>query len=87
LRRHRDTGEGDLMIATVTNPLTYDLLKRMIEGSTVAIRGAATLEPAGGPGDKVFPPSHAVDDKKPEAGAKYAFETRRIDGRDATVAS
>jgi len=62
-------------------PLSFEDLKRFVAGDTVAIRGTATLEPAGGPGDKVFPPTHAVDDnnnKKP--GAKYAFETRRIDG-------
>lgn len=67
-------------------PLNFDRLKQLVAGDTVAIRGTATLEPAGGPGDKIFPPTHAVDDKnkKPAPGAKYAFETRRIDGRDAT---
>jgi len=64
--------------------LTHDVLKLMIKGDTVAIRGTATLDPAGGPGDKIFPPTHAVDDKnkKPEPGAKYAFETRRIGGQN-----
>lgn len=66
-------------------PLNADQLRDLVAGGAVAIRGTATLESAGGPGDKVFPPSHAVDDKnKNKAGAKYAFETRRIDGRDAT---
>lgn len=66
-------------------PLTYDVLKQMIEGDTVAIRGTATLEPAGGPGDKIFPPTHAVDERnKNKAGAKYAFETRRIDRQDVS---
>ncbi|HEX4421467.1 MAG TPA: type I-U CRISPR-associated RAMP protein Csb1/Cas7u [Kofleriaceae bacterium] len=65
-------------------PLTYDDLKKLIEADTVAIRGVATLEPAGGPGDKIFPPTHAVDDKNKKPGAKYAFETRRINGQDAT---
>lgn len=65
-------------------PMTYDELKKLIEGDTVAIRGVATLEPAGGPGDKIFPPTHAVDDKNKEPGAKYAFETRRIGGHDVT---
>lgn len=64
--------------------LTYDDLKKLIEADTVAIRGVATLEPAGGPGDKIFPPTHAVDDKNKKPGAKYAFETRRINGLDAT---
>lgn len=59
-------------------------LKNLVEGGAVAIRGTATLEPAGGPGDKIFPPTHAVDDKDKKPGAKYAFETRRIDGRDVS---
>ena len=52
----------------------------LVGGKAVAIRGTAVLEPAGGPGDKVFPPSHFVDDKNPKSGAKYAFETRPVDG-------
>lgn len=65
-------------------PLNFDQLKKLVAGDTVAIRGTATLEPAGGPGDKIFPPTYAIDDKnkRPEPGAKYAFETRRIDGQD-----
>jgi CRISPR-associated protein Csb1 len=62
--------------------LNYDQLKKFVAGESVAIRGTATLEPAGGPGDKVFPPTHAVDDKNKTPGAKYAFETRRIGGQD-----
>ena len=62
--------------------LTYDDLKRFVAGDTVAIRGIATLEPAGGPGDKVFPPTHAIDDRNKNPGGKYAFETRRIGGQD-----
>jgi len=64
--------------------LTAEDLKKLIEGDTVAIRGMATLEPAGGPGDKIFPPTHAVDDKNKKPGAKYAFETRRIGGQGVT---
>ena len=64
--------------------LTYDQLKQFVAGDIVAIRGTATLEPAGGPGDKIFPPTHAVDDKNKKPGAKYAFETRRIGGQDVT---
>jgi CRISPR-associated protein Csb1 len=62
--------------------LDYESLKRLVVGDAVAIRGTATLEPAGGPGDKIFPPSHAIDDNNKNIGAKYAFENRRIDGRD-----
>lgn len=64
--------------------LNVDELKKLVTGDSVAIRGTATLEPAGGPGDKIFPPTHAVDDnnKWPGPGAKYAFETRRIKEKD-----
>ena len=64
--------------------LDLALLKKLVDGDAVAIRGTATLEPAGGPGEKIFPPSHAVDNPR-EAGAKYAFEQRRINGGIETV--
>lgn len=64
--------------------LDIDALASFVAGDTVAFRGAATLEPAGGPGDKIFPPTHAVDKNNKKPGAKYAFETRRIDGKDTT---
>lgn len=59
--------------------LTFDHLRRLVAGDTVAIRGTATLEPAGGPGDKVFPPTHSVDKR---ATSRYAFEKRRMNERD-----
>jgi CRISPR-associated protein Csb1 len=62
--------------------LNIEVLKQLVEGDTVAIRGAAVLEPAGGPGDKIFPPTHAVDDRNRNPGAKYAFEDRRINGQN-----
>lgn len=64
--------------------LTLDLLKGLVGGGAVAIRGTATLEPAGGPGDKVFPPSHSIDKNNHEPGAKYAFEQRRIESREVS---
>jgi CRISPR-associated protein Csb1 len=57
--------------------VTLEALKKWVDGDAVAIRGRAVLDPAGGPGDKVFPPSHSVDDNNKRAGAKYAFEWRR----------
>lgn len=62
--------------------ITLDELRKFVEGDAVAIRGRSVLEPAGGPGDKVFPPSHSVGDKEKGAGAKYAFEKRRRGGND-----
>ena len=56
--------------------------------TAVAERGAAfrlltRLQPAGGPGDKVFPPTYVVDDK--QSRSKYAIEKRRIGGADVDV--
>lgn len=62
--------------------MTLEELRELVEGEAVAIRGRAVLEPAGGPGDKVFPPSHSVGDNEKRAGAKYAFETRRRNEND-----
>lgn len=62
--------------------VTFEEFKELLNGDTAAIRGRAVLEPAGGPGDKVFPPSHSVSDREKQPGAKYAFETRRRGGSD-----
>lgn len=59
-------------------PLTLEQLKKLVQDA-VAIRGTAILEPAGGPSDKVFPPTHSVE----KGTALYAFEPRRIG--DTTV--
>lgn len=60
-----------------STPLTLDSLRQFVEGNAVAIRGKATLEPAGGPGDKVFPPTHSVDERRVKT--RYASEKRRLD--------
>jgi CRISPR-associated protein Csb1 len=62
--------------------ITLKEFTQFVEGDAVAIRGRAVLEPAGGPGDKVFPPSHSVGDNEKRAGAKYAFEKRRSGGKE-----
>lgn len=66
----------------MSQDVTLGLLKKLVEGDAVAIRGRAVLEPAGGPGDKVFPPSHSVGKNDKDPGAKYAMETRRRGGND-----
>jgi CRISPR-associated protein Csb1 len=60
--------------------LNLAALQKAVSGEAVAIRGKALLEPAGGPGDKVFPPSHSVDDRNKDRGAKYAREDRVLSG-------
>jgi CRISPR-associated protein Csb1 len=58
--------------------LTLDLLKRAVTDAA-AIRAVTHLESAGGPGDKVFPPTYL---KERGATTRYAFETRVIDGAE-----
>lgn len=50
--------------------LTLSELQRAVTGRAAALRSRRVLHPAGGPGDKVFPPTYA--------GAVYAIERRRI---------
>lgn len=51
-------------------PLTLATLQQAVSGSAAAFRCRRRLQPAGGPGDKVFPPTFA--------GAVYAVEQRRV---------
>jgi CRISPR-associated protein Csb1 len=53
--------------------MTFDHLKEIVSGPAAAIRIRTQLQPAGGPGDKVFPPTYA--------GGVYACEERRIGER------
>lgn len=60
--------------------LDYTTLRSAVGGSAAAFRCRSTLQPAAGPGTKLFPPTHA--------GAKYATEERRVrrdDGEWQTV--
>lgn len=59
--------------------LTLPTLTDAVAGGAVAIRAVTTLEPAGGPGDKVFPPTYM---KEGRADTRYAFEKRHVDGRE-----
>ena len=59
--------------------LTIEQLRTAVGGGAVALRSRMTLQPAGGEGDKVFPPSYDVDNR---ADHKYAVEKRRIGGSD-----
>lgn len=55
--------------------LTFERLRDAVAGGAVALRSRTTLQPVGGEGDKVFPPSYSV-----ERGAdhKYAVEERQV---------
>lgn len=57
--------------------LTFEKLKAAVSGSAAAFRCRSRLQPAGGEGDKVFPPTYA--------GAVYAIEKRKIPNRNEPV--
>ena len=59
--------------------LTFEQLHDAVAGEAVALRSRMTLQPAGGEGDKVFPPSYAVDGRSEH---KYAVEERQVGGTD-----
>lgn len=52
----------------------FAILIRGCQGEFTAIRSITKLQPAGGEGDKVFPPTYA--------DSTYAFETRMLDGKE-----
>lgn len=58
--------------------IDLDTLHSLVAHAGVAIRVRQRLQPAGGPGDKVFPPTYATGERT----LKYAVETRRVDGQD-----
>ncbi len=60
-----------------TKPLDFDSLKKAVTENAAAFRCRRRLQPAGGAGDKVFPPTFA--------GAVYAVEQRRVFGNDGKV--
>ena len=55
--------------------LTFDRLRDAVAGDAVALRSRTKLQPAGGEGDKVFPPTYSVEGR---ATHKYAVEQRQI---------
>ena len=57
--------------------MNLDTIHKAISGTAAAFRSRTRLQPAGGAGDKVFPPTFA--------GAVYAEELRRIPGREQPV--
>ena len=65
-------------------PLTYDDLTEAVDGRAVGLRARIDLEPLGGPGDKVFPPTYGVPET---AKTKYAIEERVDPATAETVES
>lgn len=61
----------------MSEALSLEKLQQAVRGSAAAFRCRRRLQPAGGQGDKVFPPTFA--------GAVYAVEQRRIPGHGQPV--
>ena len=53
--------------------ITLQALENAVASQAAAFRCVSQYQPAGGPGDKVFPPTYE--------GGKYATETRIIDNQ------
>lgn len=53
--------------------LSFDQLREAVRSGAVALRSVMRLQPADGPGGKVFPPTYAAN-----AEHKYAVEERRV---------
>jgi CRISPR-associated protein Csb1 len=57
-------------------------LRDAVSGDGIGVRAKIPLEPLGGPGDKIFPPSYSVS---PDASSRYATEKRRVGGESVTA--
>ena len=61
------------------NTIALQTLQSAVSGSAAAFRARTRLQPAGGEGDKAFPPTYA--------GAVYATEERRVKQSDGSYAT
>lgn len=69
----------------MTEKLSLDVLQHALTSGAAGIRAVTRLQPLGGPGDKVFPPTFGdtVRVRLPRGEnhpTKYAVEERRVDG-------
>jgi hypothetical protein len=62
--------ESDMDHATLTRAVQFD----------AALRRRQPLQPVGGEGDKIFPPTYPEERGQ---GPRHVFERRRVDGREA----
>ena len=59
--------------------LTFERLKEAVAGASVALRSRMVLQPAGGQGDKIFPPSYLPERQNAHM---YAVEKRQVGDND-----
>jgi len=60
--------------------ISLKIIQQAVAGDGAAFRLRARLQPAGGPGDKVFPPTYAEGQDGKKHSTRYATETRVVDG-------
>lgn len=63
--------------------MRYSDLQRAVAGDA-ALRRRQRLQPAGGQGDKIFPPTYPGEGRNPQP--RHVLERRRVDGRDVWCA-
>lgn len=61
--------------------MDYQQLRDAVAGAAVAVRVRQRLQPADGPGAKVFPPTYTPDAARE---TRYAVEERQVEGRTVT---
>jgi CRISPR-associated protein Csb1 len=59
--------------------MDHATLTRAVEGDA-ALRRRQPLQPVGGKGDKIFPPTYP--EERRGQGPRHVFERRRVDGRE-----
>ncbi len=64
--------------------MTYDELRDGVAGDAVGVRCRTVLQPLGGPGDKVFPPTYSVPEN---AETRYATEDRYVPSAEGSGGS
>lgn len=69
---HPHTQAERFVMSTQSPKLSYEMLHAAVAGNEVALRAVQRLTPAGGAGDKVFPPTYE--------GGRYATERRIVAG-------
>ena len=61
--------------------LTYDILAKAVEGTAAGLRAVTRLEPLGGPGDKLFPPTFGDAVRLPVPVGTEDGDDRRLRAR------
>ncbi|WP_169794083.1 type I-G CRISPR-associated RAMP protein Csb1/Cas7g [Alicyclobacillus acidiphilus] len=59
--------------------ISFSQLEKMVRGDA-ALRRRQVLQPIGGPGDKIFPPTYPADRR--DAPPQHVYEVRKIDGTE-----